>query len=155
MRQKESAIRDVDSDNGNREEPGLVDGIDFNLYLTRRLHDRPNRTQLDLMKWRVSRQFCLLRSSSRKTKTAVRRSCRLAGKRRGAKPMTRPLARGESSGESDRAGNVVICDQPVSEAKQQCARALVGFGDAERRKAHKRDLCLRRLLELKLSGGRW
>ena len=55
MRQKESAIRDVDSDNGNREEPGLVDGIDFNLYLTRRLHDRPNRTQLDLTKWRVSR----------------------------------------------------------------------------------------------------
>ena len=52
-------------------------------------------------------------------------------------------------------GDVVICDQPDSQAKQQCARALVGFGDAEWREAHKTDLCLRRLLELKLSGERW
>ena len=153
--EREFAICDVDSDNENREEQGLMDGIDFNLYLTRRLHDRPNRTQLDLMKCRVSRQFCLFRSSSRKTKTAVCRSCWLAEKRWGVKPMTRLLALGESSGESDRAGDVVICDQPTSQAKQQCARALVGFGDAEWREAHKRDLCLRRLLELKLSGGRW
>ena len=117
-----------------------MDGIDFNLYLTRRLHDRPNGTQLDLTRWRVSRQFCLLRSSSRKAKTAVRRSCRLAEKRRGVNPMTRPLARDESSGKNDRAGDVVICDQPTSQAKQQGARVLAGFGDPKWCEAQKRDI---------------
>ena len=38
----EFVARDIDS-NDDDEEPELVDGVDFNVYLTRRLFDLPNR----------------------------------------------------------------------------------------------------------------
>jgi hypothetical protein len=70
----EFAARDVDSDNDD-EEPELVDGVDFNVYLTRRLFDLPNRTHLDLRLIEAEDAVLLARET-----TAMRRLVRLAEK---------------------------------------------------------------------------
>ena len=67
----EFAGRDMDSDDDG-EEPELVDGIDFNVYLIRRLHNIPKHEPLD------SREFTAILAVEA---NGVRRSERLAGKR--------------------------------------------------------------------------
>ena len=151
----ELAMRDVDSDDEDGEEPEFVDGIDFNVYLTRRFHDLPNRTQLDLREVEDIDTDSSVPVLFTQEKTVVRRSRRLAEKRQGAKPVSRPLVRGESSGESDMEDNddeaedVALRNQSFSQAERQCVRVLAGFGDPEWCEAQKRDICLRRLQELK------
>ena len=65
------AGRDVNSDDDG-EEPELVDGIDFNVYLIRRLHNIPKHEPLD------SPEFTAILPVEA---NGLRRSERLAGKR--------------------------------------------------------------------------
>jgi hypothetical protein len=151
----EFAQRDVDSDD---EEPELVDGVDFNLYLTRRLFDIPNRTHLNLSEVEASAQEHGERIFVVKEKVMLRRSSRLAEKRRGAAASRGPAVQGESSDEDEEGGSFADAefrkpDQTLSQAETQCVRVLAEFGDLEWREVQERDVCLRRVADLKAQWG--
>ena len=149
----EFAARDVDSDDDG-EEPELVDGIDFNVYLTRRLHDLPNRTRLDLREVEAGAAEVLAVEVP-----AVRRSARLAEKRRGAAVAARPLVQGEQESEGDAddedgTDEVPVVGQPTVDAEAQCSRVLGHFTRDEWREAQSGDQCIRRVAELKQLWGK-
>jgi hypothetical protein len=142
--------RDEDSDLD--EEPELLDGVDYNYYLTRRLHELPKTTLPD---WREAASdvaiprdsVCVVREQ-----TTLRRSRRLAEKRRGASTVSLPLVESETTDEQeaeDDKEEAPVPAVPLPEAERRCAKVLEGFTDKEWNEAQQRDQCLGRVITLK------
>ena len=91
--------REEDSD--MEEEPELLDGGDCNYDLTRRLHEPPKKRhyQTGARPHRMS-QIREIRCVSSASKTSLRRSRRLAEKRRGASTVSLPRVGSESYDET-------------------------------------------------------
>jgi hypothetical protein len=149
----------VDSDDDG-EEPELIDGIDFNVYLTMTLHDLPHRTHLNLSEVEAQAEEFGERILVVKEKVALQRSSRLAEKRRGGGITRGPLVEGESSDEDGTVDDYPLDDaeigrkyQTTSQAETQCVCVLSNFGAAEWCEARERYLCLQRVVELKARWG--
>jgi len=171
------AERDIDSDEDG-EEPEFVDGIDFNVHLTRRLHEpgskRSTRAFPECVSLCCSPDLPLTETQVTDTENqdtsmdrerlyvaqetqVLRRSRRLASKRERARPAPLPLVAGETDDDLDEEDNVVPIrakrEQTTAQAEAQCVRVLAGFSDRDWREVQNRDLALRRVAELKHSWG--
>jgi len=142
--------RDEDSD--LEEEPELLDGVDFNYYLTRRLHEQSQTTPPD---WREAASDVAIARDSvyvAREQTSLRRSRRLAEKRRGASTVSLPLVENETPDETIAENDdeeEPVPTLPLPEAEERCSKVLEGFTDKEWNEAQRRDQCLGRVIELK------
>ena len=126
--------------------------MDFNVYLTRRLFDLPNRGQQDFHLAETEGVILMAHEG-----VAVRRSARLAEKRRGAAPAPRSLVRGETSDEEDAKAeerlSSPIVGQSINDAEDQCQQVLSHFSAEEWCEAQGSDQCIQRIAELKAKWG--